>query len=766
MKERRRSFYFKLLSIIMILSTFPIIIVGLFSYLKSSEMIQLNITKEKEQSVYQIQENFEQILKMVDVSVTNFVTSYQLISTLKEPLVPKQFQLYNQIKKEMAQIQQFDSGMSDLLLISLNQKWGINNRGLKRLDQSLIDEMVDHYFTSPYKSYWLLENKEDLYLDSAGAMCDYYISLVKLIPLVTTEKDGLAIAYIPVCNFFDILQNANAEITIVLDSNYNVIGHSHSDQIGKSYRSQPFLQEIVSGIEEEGQFNFTWDDSDYRVIYRKSPYNNWTYVSMVQLTELYKQSRSIGWFTFLICSIIIIGILIFAFLSSRRLYAPINHLTSIVENTLAPDNHIHAKNKDEFSIIERQINYMLEQNEELELKLQGQINQLKQFFVTRLLQGKVEKEEIPDKLDTYNYNQTWNQFVVMAIQIDEFESKSRPVNHEDLLLFTINTMIEEIIPENERLTPIVLDKTQVTLYLTKEKKYSKHIHLLTEMAEAVQNRVEQELDVSISIGYSKLYTDLIDAATAYKESKEALRYTLKYGAGSIIFFEDLQRDSSFYTSYPRQIENLLFDAIKLGNKEEVDKYLDEMIQSLFDEQLNHTQYELSIVRFLTNLIELSETLGVNVLEFEEHKSLFDQLYEFKTLTEVVDWFKNTIIYPVMNKVEERSKSQYKSISDEIIHIIQEEFESDITLNYVADKLHYNPNYLSSIFRKETNTSFSEYLTHVRINKAKEWLTETNMTVKEIAERLNYNNSQNFIRSFKKIEGITPGRYRKEKGNPS
>jgi AraC-like DNA-binding protein len=44
--------------------------------------------------------------------------------------------------------------------------------------------------------------------------------------------------------------------------------------------------------------------------------------------------------------------------------------------------------------------------------------------------------------------------------------------------------------------------------------------------------------------------------------------------------------------------------------------------------------------------------------------------------------------------------------------------------------------------------------------AVKWLAETDMSVKEISERLHYNNSQNFIRSFRKTEGITPGEYRK------
>lgn len=59
-------------------------------------------------------------------------------------------------------------------------------------------------------------------------------------------------------------------------------------------------------------------------------------------------------------------------------------------------------------------------------------------------------------------------------------------------------------------------------------------------------------------------------------------------------------------------------------------------------------------------------------------------------------------------------------------------------------------------------SFSEYVSSYRHHMAKSWLAETDMAVKDIAEKLKYKNSQNFIRSFKKLEGITPGNYRQQK----
>jgi len=249
---------------------------------------------------------------------------------------------------------------------------------------------------------------------------------------------------------------------------------------------------------------------------------------------------------------------------------------------------------------------------------------------------------------------------------------------------------------------------------------------------------------------------------AYKEAGEALKYRIKFDSEAIIFFENLERGTAFHTYFPKQIENEVFDAIKVCDKEEVDEKLNKLLRVLLEKNLNHTQYRISIARFLNNLLELMQTLGIDVLELEYKMSMFDQLYDLKTLLEIENWFKEFIIYPLIDNVEERTNSQYKNLSDKIIHIVQQEFDSDITLESIATRLHYNPNYLSSIFRKETNMSFSEYLSLYRLTTAKHWLEETNMSVREISEKLKYTNSQNFIRSFKKIEGTTPGKYRELK----
>src|SRR5690625_1010526 len=247
---------------------------------------------------------------MVDLSVSNFVTSYQLLSTLEEPLTANQFQLYNQIKKELSQLQQFDAGLSDFLLVSLEKGWRINNNGLRRLQIQETNDVIDKYYSSPSKSTWIIQNEEDILFDSnPGSSCSSYLSLVKQLPLNSYTKTGVGVAYIPICNFSDILSgNLDSATIIVLNENNQVVGHSDFGNIGSDFSTLAFVTTLRSYEDPNGQFNITRDDGEYNVTYRTSSYNNWKYLSVIKVSELNKEIRSIGWLTFIICSIMIVGI--------------------------------------------------------------------------------------------------------------------------------------------------------------------------------------------------------------------------------------------------------------------------------------------------------------------------------------------------------------------------------------------------------------------------------------------------------------------------
>jgi two-component system response regulator YesN len=90
--------------------------------------------------------------------------------------------------------------------------------------------------------------------------------------------------------------------------------------------------------------------------------------------------------------------------------------------------------------------------------------------------------------------------------------------------------------------------------------------------------------------------------------------------------------------------------------------------------------------------------------------------------------------------------------------IEDHYNEDISLEELAKEICVSPNYLSRLFRDKTGENYIEYLTNIRINKAKELMMSTEMSVKEISYNIGYNDPNYFSRLFKKIEKVSPSEY--------
>ena len=84
---------------------------------------------------------------------------------------------------------------------------------------------------------------------------------------------------------------------------------------------------------------------------------------------------------------------------------------------------------------------------------------------------------------------------------------------------------------------------------------------------------------------------------------------------------------------------------------------------------------------------------------------------------------------------------------------------DMSLTLLSQNLLISPAYLSSIFKKTKGISINQYLTQSRLDKAKELLSGTNLTLTEIAERVGYNDLFYFSKVFKRYFGVAPSAYK-------
>lgn len=93
--------------------------------------------------------------------------------------------------------------------------------------------------------------------------------------------------------------------------------------------------------------------------------------------------------------------------------------------------------------------------------------------------------------------------------------------------------------------------------------------------------------------------------------------------------------------------------------------------------------------------------------------------------------------------------------------INNHYFQPITLSSVANRVHLNPNYLSTILKQQTGKSFLQYLTHVRVNAAVFLLRRDDLSMSQVAEAAGFGSEAMFYRRFKAIMGMTPRAYQKQ-----
>lgn len=123
---------------------------------------------------------------------------------------------------------------------------------------------------------------------------------------------------------------------------------------------------------------------------------------------------------------------------------------------------------------------------------------------------------------------------------------------------------------------------------------------------------------------------------------------------------------------------------------------------------------------------------------------------------MIAFYKQAIDY----KQKRTPQSKNQMLAQEAKAFIDQNYMQDIGLNDVAEAVHLNPNYFSTLFKDETKTTFKAYLTQKRIEVAKKLLRNDQYRMNEIANLVGYNDVKQFSHMFKKALGITPSEYRK------
>ncbi len=129
-------------------------------------------------------------------------------------------------------------------------------------------------------------------------------------------------------------------------------------------------------------------------------------------------------------------------------------------------------------------------------------------------------------------------------------------------------------------------------------------------------------------------------------------------------------------------------------------------------------------------------------------------------TEVLKSCITVLLIHIFRKMDRGMLADDKKIPAEILDYIDNNYNEKITIKDLAKRCFYNPSYFSRIFSEIYGMTITEYISERRFEKACQLLSESDMTVEEVARSAGYRDTAAIFRHFKKKLGITPGDYRK------
>ena len=266
----------------------------------------------------------------------------------------------------------------------------------------------------------------------------------------------------------------------------------------------------------------------------------------------------------------------------------------------------------------------------------------------------------------------------------------------------------------------------------------------------------------VTLGVGETKERISEVQDSIRESVEAIQCRLKKGVNRLIMPEELKyREIKIADIFTENDRNNLAKTIESLDYNAYNQYFMEMYTRIKE----YPKYSPTVI------FELIDQLKEQIIEIWNENDIDETICnEFeKEIQYVMDFNikEDMMIYSVsediriyFTRVYQENQNKSKMPIRIAKKYIQENFDSPITLEEVAEAISLSPAYLSTLFKKEIGIKFSDYLISCRMEKAKQLLKESGESMQIIAEQVGYSDAKYFSKTFFKTVGLKPSEYRK------
>lgn len=284
--------------------------------------------------------------------------------------------------------------------------------------------------------------------------------------------------------------------------------------------------------------------------------------------------------------------------------------------------------------------------------------------------------------------------------------------------------------------------------------------------EKVQTVLLDYFEMSVVFAVSQGIDGITNIQEGIYQVTNAMNYYYFDSNCSVIFYSnDLEiaqkHNNDFNINF---LKKDMAEAIHQNDSDKLRKILEQVVNIFKEYKLRKEQAIngcINLYYFISSFYE-NESSTPEVT-FPYAMDVMGKLNRIDSLQGIIQWLSN-FVESVCNVLDIRRQSKEITKADVMIDMVKKYIEGHVnerlTLGHVANKMGISQGYLSSIFKKQSGSNFSDYVSEIKIEKSKEYIATHQYMIYEVSDKLGFDNAYYFSKVFKKVTGMTPREFEK------
>lgn len=564
-------------------------------------------------------------------------------------------------------------------------------------------------------------------------------------------------------SFISKLDNKADSVLFVLSKSGKLMLYDKQNELNRAIAADDKLKLQLDGA-RQFTYKSAYGGRNMLVTGMSSDKLGWTFVTAAALDDMYRSVSNIKSIILLITFLLIVATGLLVFMTTRNIYNPIRHLLQFIthkDQQYDEGRWKAGRGISELKVIRSSLEEAYENRTSLQVRLRESLPASQEKFVRTLLRKHaIGRDEMAERMRFLELRLELDGLMAMLIALEESDDAATGVESENMNKLRFVDIVDGCLAESRASIVAELSEGVFVALINCGDAHEFQAHFM--LAERIIREARETIGISCSIGIGKYCGDYLELPRAYEEAREALRYRSIVGRCEVIYIEDVRLVSTPLFVYPKEKEAALSNYVINGQTDNARRVLADMMKDIRTQQnkAHYRQVQHAFIQILGSFVAAANDLRLDLDKLmQAGGNLYSILLHKSDLNEVAAWFDEMIVRLTAH-IDHAFQEKNNRHVDEVMRIIERDYGEQMSLTAAAEKLGLNPSYLSRIFKEKNGTTFSEYLTGVRIEKSKGLLIGTNMKVKEIGETVGYYKTNYFIKLFKEYTGVTPGDYRK------